>query len=177
MCKSKYAKQIDKSVFPGAQGGPHENIIAAKAVAFKEAMTSEFQMYGHQIVKNARVLAETLINEGMKLVTNGTDNHLILIDLTSLGIGIAKEVAVALEEAGIVCNANTIPFDPSTPFKPSGLRIGTPMVTTRGMKEKEMQMIGKWISEVINDHNNISTILRVKKEVEELCEKFPVYRK
>jgi len=177
MCKEKYAKQIDKAVFPGCQGGPHENIIAAKAVAFREAMTPEFKAYGKQIVKNAKVLAETLMLNGIKLVSNGTDNHLILIDLRDFGIGIGKDVAIALEEAGIVANANTIPYDPSTPFKPSGLRLGTPMVTTRGFKESEMIKLGEWMSAVIKDRDNAELKAKIKKEVEELCDMFPVYRK
>ncbi|PIZ80715.1 serine hydroxymethyltransferase, partial [Candidatus Pacearchaeota archaeon CG_4_10_14_0_2_um_filter_31_10] len=141
LCKEKFAKDIDKAVFPGLQGGPHENIIAAKAVCFEEALKPEFKDYGKQIVKNAKALAETLMSENIKLVSNGTDTHLILIDLIrtkSIGKeGFGKDVAVALEEAGIVTNANSIPFDTSTPFKPSGVRLGTSALTTRGMKENE----------------------------------------
>jgi len=176
MCKEKYAKQIDKAVFPGMQGGPHENIIAGKAVAFKEALSQEFKEYGKQIVKNAKVLADTLIGAGIKLMTNGTDNHLILVDLTPLGIGKGKEIAIALEEAGIITNCNSIPYDPSTPFKPSGLRIGTPMVTTRGMKEPEMILIGKWIASVIKNPQDSLLKSAIKQDVEALCNKFPVYR-
>jgi glycine hydroxymethyltransferase len=169
------ALKIDRAVFPGLQGGPHINVIAAKAVAFKEAMTPEFKEYARQVVKNAKVLAETLLNNGIKLVTGGTDNHLILIDLTPIGIGVGKQVAVALENAGIVTNMNTIPYDPSTPFKPSGLRIGTPLLTTRGMKEEEMKIIGEWISKIIRDYKNDTLQNKIKEEVKSLCEKFPFY--
>lgn len=175
MCKEKYAKQIDKAVFPGCQGGPHMNSIAAKAVAFKEALSDEFKEYGQQIVKNAKVLAHTLSKNGIKLVTGGTENHLILVDLRDKGIGLGKQVAVALEEAGIVLNANSVPFDTSTPFKPSGVRLGTPMVTTRGMKESEMEKIGNWISAIIRDVNNSELKAAIKRDVEELCAKFPIY--
>lgn len=175
LCKEKFAKEIDKAVFPGCQGGPHDNITAAKAICFKEALTSEFRIYSEQIIKNAKELANTLMNNNIKLVTNGTDNHLILIDLLSFGIGMGKEVAIALENANICCNANSIPFDPSTPFKPSGLRLGTPILTTRGMKEPEMRLIGQWISEIIKDRNNIKLQKQINTRVKELCSKFPVY--
>lgn len=175
MCKDQYARQIDKAVFPGMQGGPHDNATAGKAICFKEAMAPEFKQYSEQIVKNAKALSETLINEGIKLVTNGTDNHLILIDLTPFGIGKGKETATALEDAGICTNCNTIPFDPSTPFKPSGIRLGTPVLTTRGMKESEMREIGQWISQIIKNPDNADLKDNIRKEVRELCEKFSVY--
>lgn len=175
MCKEKFAKQIDKAVFPGCQGGPHENIIASKAVAFKEALSPEFKEYGLQVVKNAKVLADTLMKNSIKLVSNGTDNHLMMIDLRNIGIGLGKEMAVALEEAGLVCNCNTVPYDPSTPMKPSGLRIGTPMITTRGMKENEMIIIGNWISQIIKNPQDKYLKDRIKAEVQELCKKFPIY--
>jgi len=172
------AGKIDRAVFPGLQGGPHEHIIAAKAVAFKEAMTDEFKNYSQQIVKNAKALAETLMENGIKLVSNGTDNHLILIDLIkSKSVakqGMGKDAAVALEEAGIITNANTIPYDPSTPFKPSGIRIGTPILTTRGMKESEMKQVGQWITQVINNHENQELKQKIKQEVQELCQDFPI---
>jgi len=176
MCKEKYAKQIDRAVFPGAQGGPHENVIAAKAVAFLEAMSADYRNYASQIVRNSKTLADTLIANEIKLFTGGTDNHLILIDLSGKGAGLGKSVAVALEEAGICCNANTIPYDPSTPFKPSGLRLGTPMITSRGMGESEMKLIGKWISDVIKEPDNSILKEAIRKEVEGLCKKFPVDR-
>ena len=169
------ANKIDRAVFPGLQGGPHQHIIAAKAVAFAEAMKPEFKEYAQQIVKNAKVLAKTLIDNNVKLVSGGTDNHLILIDLTSKAIGIGKPVAVALENAGICTNMNTIPYDPSTPFKPSGLRIGTPILTSRGMKEPEMKIIGEWMASIINDYENEKLQSKIKTEVKELCKKFPFY--
>ena len=148
MCKAEFAKDIDKAVFPGAQGGPLMHVIAAKAVALKEALTPEFKQYQEQIVKNAKKLAETLISEGLRLVTGGTDNHLMLVDLRPFKItgNIAEK---ALEKAGITVNKNTIPFDPEKPTVTSGIRIGTPAVTTRGMKEDEMVKIGKLISKVL----------------------------
>lgn len=175
LCKEKFAKEIDKAVFPGSQGGPHEHIIAAKAVCFKEAMTNEFKDYSYQIIRNAKILARVLIDNGLKLVTNGTDNHLILIDLRQFGIGLGKEIAVALENSGICLNANTVPYDPSTPFKPSGLRLGTPILTTRGMREREMEIIGNWISQIIKDPNNSDLQKNIKKQVKQLCSEFPVY--
>ena len=175
LCKEKYAKDIDKAVFPGTQGGPHDNTTAAKAIALKEAMTPEFKSYSAQIVKNAKVLAESLMSFNIKLVTNGTDNHLLLIDLRHFGIGLGREVAVALENAGICCNCNTVPYDPSTPFKPSGLRLGTPILTTRGMKEDEMKIVGKWISNIIADRDNKVLQEKVRQEVKELCDRFRVY--
>ncbi len=175
MSKEKYAKDIDRAVFPGTQGGPHGNTTAGKAVAFKEALQPEFKSYAEQIVKNARALAETLVEENIKLVTNGTDNHLILIDLRQFGVGLGKDIAIALEQARICCNANTVPYDPSTPFKPSGLRLGTPILTTRGMKENEMKLIGKWMAGIIKDYNNESLKQSVKEKVKELCDKFPFY--
>ncbi|MDO8740845.1 MAG: serine hydroxymethyltransferase [Candidatus Woesearchaeota archaeon] len=179
LCKEKYAAQLDKAVFPGLQGGPHEHTIAGKAVCFKEAMEPEFKQYAMQIVKNAKALAETLMAKGIKLVSNGTDNHLILIDLIktkSAGKqGMGKEIAVALEEAGIVLNANTIPFDPSTPFKPSGLRLGTPILTQRGMNEDEMKQIGEWIADIIEHPNDAALKQKVRQNVLDLCRKFPIY--
>ena len=176
LCKEKFAKAIDKAVFPGLQGGPHQHVIAAKAVAFYEAMQPEFKEYAHQVVKNAKALASTLMENNVKLVSNGTDNHLILIDLIrTLGQpALGKPVAVALEEASIVTNYNTIPFDPSTPFKPSGIRIGTPILTTRGMREPEMRLVGNWMAQIIHNHENSELKQKIKQEVIELCQNFPV---
>lgn len=177
MCKKKFADAIDKAVFPGLQGGPHQHVIAAKAVAFKEAMQQEFKEYAKQTVKNAKVLAEVLMENGVKLVSDGTDNHLILIDLIktkSIGKeGMGRHIATALEEAGIVTNANTIPFDPSTPFKPSGIRLGTPILTTRNMKESEMKEVGNFIAKVINNSSNKKIKEDVKNKVLDLCKQFP----
>ncbi len=170
------AGKIDRAVFPGLQGGPHEHIIAGKAVAFGEALKPEFKDYAHQIVKNAKALAESLMENGIKLFTNGTDNHLILVDLQPFGQGLGKDVAIALEEAGICLNANSIPYDPSPPMKPSGIRLGTPILTTRGMKESEMKEIGKWMSQVIKDRTNSSLKAKIKQEVKTLCDQFPVYQ-
>ena len=166
------AGKIDRAVFPGLQGGPHENIIAAKAVAFGEALKFDFKEYAQQIVKNAKQLAATLMEQGIKLVTNGTDNHLILIDLRPFGIGLGKPAAVALEQAGIVTNCNTVPFDPSTPFKPSGVRIGTPIMTTMGMKESEVKVVGEWMAKVIKNPDNSDLKERIRKSVALLCGEF-----
>lgn len=173
--KLNLAQKIDRAVFPGLQGGPHEHIIAAHAVALHEASQPSFKVYAHQIVKNAKVLAATLMDHGIKLVSNGTDNHLILIDLTKQGIGLGKPTAVALEEAGIVTNANTIPYDLSTPFKPSGLRLGTPAITTRGMKEEEMKQIGEWIARVIEHPTDEALRKKIRVDVVTLCKQFPIY--
>ncbi|MEO0230598.1 MAG: serine hydroxymethyltransferase [candidate division WOR-3 bacterium] len=174
MCKAEFAKEIDKAVFPGAQGGPLMHVIAAKAVALKEAMTEEFRKYQEQIVINAKTLAETLVSEGLRLVTGGTDNHLMLVDLRPFKItgNIAEK---ALERAGITVNKNTIPFDPEKPTVTSGIRVGTPAVTTRGMKEPEMVKIGKLISKVLKNPDDENVIARVRGEVQELCDSFPLY--
>ena len=167
--------KIDRAVFPGLQGGPHDHTNAAKAVAFGEALKPEFKDYAQQIVKNAKALAQSLMDNGVKLVSDGTDNHLILIDLTPIDIGLGRKYAVALEEAGFCTNCNTIPYDPSTPFKPSGIRIGTPIMTTRGMKEEEMKLVGEWMAKVIHDVDNDELKAKIKQEVKELCDKFPFY--
>ena len=168
ICKKKFASAIDKAVFPGIQGGPHNNVTAAKLVCFEEAKKPVFKKYQKQVVKNAKVLAEGLKNHGFNLVSDGTDNHLILVDLRNKGIT-GKDAEANLEKAGIIANRNTIPGDPRSPFNPSGLRLGTPAETTRGMKEKEMREIARWISEVINDKKEVK---RVNKEVKRLCQKF-----
>lgn len=174
MSKEKYAKDIDRAVFPGLQGGPHEHTIAAKAVAFGEALQDSFKDYAHQIVRNAKALAESLMNEGIKLVTDGTDTHLLLIDLRPMGVGLGKPAAVALEKAGIITNYNTVPFEPSSPFKPSGVRLGTPALTSRGMKEQEMTLVGNWIARVIRNPGDEATQQEVRGLVEELCGQFPL---
>ena len=172
---SDLAKIVDKAVFPGIQGGPLMHVIAAKAVAFKLAMSEDFREYSRQIVKNARALGEALKERGLRLVTDGTDNHLLLVDLRNLGIT-GKVAENALGEAGITVNKNTIPFDPQKPWITSGIRIGVPALTTRGMKEKEMKYIGGLISDVLKDPDNEELKRKVKSEVEELCESFPLYR-
>ena len=172
MCKQEHAEAIDKAVFPALQGGPHENTIAAIGVALKEAATEHFRDYGRQIVANAKALAGELKERGFDLITGGTDNHLVLVDLTSKGV-IGKKAAKALDRANIVGNYNTIPFDPRKPFSPSGLRIGTPSVTTRGMKEEEMRRIGRWMDEVIANVNDADAIDRVGAEVADFCRQYP----
>jgi len=175
MCRNDRAKVLDSRVFPGSQGGPLMHIIAAKAVALKEALTDEFKQYQHQLVKNARTLAETLIAEGFRLVSGGTDNHLMLIDLTDKGIT-GMEGGAALDRAGITANKNMIPFDSKGPQVTSGVRIGTPAITTRGMKEGEMQTIGRLIAHVLKDTKDEHRQRDVREQVRTLCEKFPLYR-
>ena len=172
LCKEEFAKQIDKAVFPGTQGGPLMHIIAAKAVALGEALTDEFKEYQKQVVKNAAVLADELTQRGVDIVSGGTDNHLMLLDLRSKGIT-GKDLEHRLDEVRITANKNTIPNDPQSPFVTSGLRIGTPAVTTRGFKEPEMKLIAGWISDIINDFEGNKD--RVLNEVQMLCEKFPLY--
>src|SRR3989344_3692494 len=164
------AKKIDKAIFPGLQGGPHMHQIAGIAVCLKEASTQAFKKYAKQIVKNAKALAESLKSYGFKLVTDGTDNHLILIDLRNKNIS-GGDAATRLEEAGITINKNTIPYDPAPPFKPSGIRLGTPAVTTRGMKEKDMKKIAKWYNRVISDEKSVK---KVREEIKSFCKKFPL---
>lgn len=173
--ENNLAQKIDKAVFPGLQGGPHEHIIAGKAIAFNEALQPDFKNYSEQIVRNAKALANSLMENDIKLVTNGTDNHLILIDLRKFGIGLGKPIAKSLENAGICTNCNTVPYDPSTPFKPSGIRIGTPILTTRGMKEHEMHQLGDWMAKVIKDPENKDLQNDVSNQVKSLCSEFPVY--
>jgi glycine hydroxymethyltransferase len=174
MCKEKFARDIDRAVFPGMQGGPHEHVIAAKAVAFKEALQPEFKEYAKQIVRNAKALAETLMDFGFTLVSGGTDNHLILVDLRNKNVT-GKEAEEALDKAGITVNKNMIPYDPRKPFDPSGIRLGTPAITTRGMKESEMQQIGEFITKAIENFKNDSKLTKIREEVRELCKNFPVY--
>lgn len=164
------AKKVDKAVFPGLQGGPHENAIAAIAVCLKEAATPAFKTYAKQIVKNAKALAEELKKHGFNLVSGGTDNHLMVIDLRNKNIT-GAEAQDLLESAGISTNKNSIPYDPAGPFKPSGIRLGTPAITTRGMKEKEMKQIAEWINEVIA---NPKSAKKVNGEIKKLCKKFPL---
>ena len=173
LCKAKYAKAIDSAVFPGMQGGPLENIIAAKAVCFREAMQPEFKQYAAQIVKNCAVLCKTIADRGYRIVSGGTDNHLFLVDVKAHGMT-GKEAAAALDAAGIVVNKNTIPYDTESPFKTSGIRVGTASVTTRGMKEPEMIKIGTWIADVLDNIADEAVQARVKREAKELVAGFPV---
>jgi glycine hydroxymethyltransferase len=175
MCRHDHAKVLDSRVFPGSQGGPLMHIIAAKAVALKEALTEEFKQYQQQLVKNARTLAETLVAEGFRLVSGGTDNHLMLIDLTDKGIT-GLEGGTALDKAGITANKNMIPFDTKGPQVTSGVRIGTPAITTRGMKEEEMKTIGRLIAYILKDTKDENRQKEVREKVRTLCGKFPLYR-
>lgn len=174
LCKEKFAKQIDKMIFPGIQGGPLMHIIAAKAVAFKEAMTPEFKEYQKQIVKNAHALADILTAKGYRLVSGGTDNHLMLVDLRNKKIT-GKDAEESLGVAGITVNKNTVPFETEKAFVTSGVRIGTPAMTTRGMKEPEMKLIGEMIDKVLINRQNVEILAQVKTSVHELCKKFPLY--
>ncbi|MBI4541351.1 MAG: serine hydroxymethyltransferase [Gemmatimonadetes bacterium] len=174
LCPEIHGKAIDKTVFPGMQGGPLMHVIAAKAVALKEAMTPEFRTYARQIVANAQALAERLVEHGFELVSGGTDNHLLLVDLRRRDIT-GKDAEAALERAGITVNKNTVPGETRSPFVTSGLRIGTPAVTTRGLAEPEMRQIGDWIAEVLAAPSDESVTRRVRTEVAELCAAFPLY--
>lgn len=174
MCKEAYAKAIDKAVFPGMQGGPHDHINAAKAVAFAEALRPEFKEYSRQVIANAKALAAELMVKGFKIVSDGTDNHLMLIDtMASKGVP-GKDAEKALELAGISCNKNMVPFDTRSPFDPSGIRMGTPAITTRGMKEEQMKILAGWIDEVVSNASDASVQAKVLAEVKELCKGFPV---
>jgi len=174
LSKAEFAQAIDKVVFPGMQGGPLVHIIAAKAVCFREAMQPEFRDYAKQVVANAKVLAETLAAEGFRVISGGTDTHLMLVDVFSKGM-LGSEAEKALDQAGITVNKNAIPFDTNPPMKPSGIRIGTPALTTRGMKESEMRQIGRWISEALLGRTDGAVLARIRKQVLELCETFPLY--
>ena len=172
LCKEQYAKAIDKAIFPGTQGGPLEHVIAGKAVCFKEALSDEFKAYQHQIVLNARAMAEEFNRQGIRLVSGGTDNHLMLLDLTGTGVT-GKALESLLGQANITVNKNTIPKETLSPFVTSGIRVGTPAVTTRGMKEPEMRKIAAWIARVVREGE--AALPEVKAEVLELCARFPLY--
>jgi len=172
--KKEHAKELDKTVFPGIQGGPLMHVIAAKAVCFQEALQPEFREYQRQIVRNAQTLAQALAAEGFRLVSGGTDNHLMLVDVFSRQVT-GKQAEQALERAGITVNKNAIPFDVNPPMTASGIRVGTPAVTTRRMKEPEMRLIGEWISEVLRHLEDASVVGRVRREVEALTARFPLY--
>jgi len=176
LSKAEHAQAIDKAVFPGSQGGPLEHAVAAKAVAFREALDPSFREYAHQIVKNAAALAEAMANEGFRLVSGGTDIHLMVVDLRPFDAECTGKVAqLFLDEAGITLNKNTVPDDPRSPFVTSGVRIGTPSVTTQGMTEKEMPLIAKFIAEALRHRDDPAAIARVRAQVADLCAKFPVY--
>jgi glycine hydroxymethyltransferase len=174
LCRQELAAAVDKIVFPGIQGGPLVHIIAAKAVCFREALQPAFKDYAHQVVANARALARKIMDEGFRVITGGTDTHLMLIDVFAQGI-LGSEAENALGQAGITVNKNAIPFDSNPPLKPSGIRIGTPALTTRGMKEKEMVQTGAWIVEALRNHKDAQALARIRKQVLELAEAFPLY--
>lgn len=174
LCKKPFAKAIDKAVFPGCQGGPHVHATAALAIAFKEALSPDFKVYAEQIVSNAKHLAKCLTDRGYRLVSGGTDNHLMLVDLTAQGVG-GKAVADALNTAGIILNANSIPFDPRKPFDPSGVRIGCAAVTTRGMKHPEMEKLAQWFDDVVKNHDNQDKLKAIGQEVEAFASEYPVF--
>lgn len=176
MCKEKYAKDIDKATFPGFQGGPHMNNIAAKAVAFGEALKPEFRKYAKQVILNAKTLEKELKKYKFKLMFGGTDNHMVLVDVFGSKGVTGKEAEVALDKIGITINKNMIPDDPRSPFDPSGVRIGTPAITTRGMKEEEVRKIANWINAAIENHQDEEVLGVIRKEVIKLCKKFPLNR-
>ncbi|MEN8806307.1 MAG: serine hydroxymethyltransferase [Desulfobacterales bacterium] len=172
LCKEKYAAAIDKAVFPGMQGGPHNHTTAAMAVAFKEADNEDFKDYARQVVENGRTLAESMMANGFILITGGTDNHLLLVDVTSKNVG-GKPAAKALDQAGIVVNYNAIPFDPRKPGSPSGIRLGTAAVTSRGFKRKEMVQVGEWINAVISEPENHRLIAEIAADIASFCKDYP----
>ena len=174
LSKQEFAAAIDKVVFPGMQGGPLVHIIAAKAVCFREAMQPDFRDYARQVVANAKVLAETLAAEGFRIISGGTETHLMLVDVFSKGM-LGSEAEKALDQAGITVNKNAIPFDTNPPMKPSGIRIGTPALTTRGMKETEMRQIGRWISETLHNRTDNAVLGKIRKSVLEMADTFPLY--
>jgi glycine hydroxymethyltransferase len=174
LCKQEFAAGIDRSVFPGQQGGPLVHVIAGKAVAFKEALQPEFKAYAHQVVANAKVLAEAVAGEGYRVISGGTDTHVMLIDVFQKGI-LGSEAENALHAAGITVNKNAIPYDTNPPMKPSGIRIGTPALTTRGMKEPEMKVVAGWIARALESRADESALAKIRGEVLEMAERFPLY--
>jgi glycine hydroxymethyltransferase len=174
LCKQEHAAAIDRAVFPGQQGGPLMHIVAAKAVAFKEALDPAFSTYAHQVVANAKVLAEALADEGFRIISGGTDTHLMLVDVFQKGM-LGSEAETALGEAGITVNKNAIPYDTNPPMKPSGIRVGTPALTTRGMKEPEMRLIATWIARALDQRNDPAALHKIRSEVTELADQFPLY--
>jgi glycine hydroxymethyltransferase len=174
LCQQQFAAAVDRSVFPGQQGGPLIHVIAGKAAAFREALEPGFKQYAQQVVANAKILAETLMGEGFRVISGGTDTHLMLIDVFSRGI-LGSEAEFALHEAGITVNKNAIPYDANPPMKPSGIRIGSPALTTRGMREPEMHTIAKWIAQALDQRNDPQALRRIRGLVLELVESFPLY--
>jgi glycine hydroxymethyltransferase len=177
MCKQEIASKIDKAVFPGVQGGPHMNNIAAKAVAFGEALKPAFKAYAKQILKNAKVLEKELKKRGYVIAFGQTDNHLLLIDMVSSKGITGKQAEHALDEANITVNKNVIPDDQRSPFDPSGIRVGVQAITSRGMKEKEIKQIAEWIDQILSNHDNVKELANIRKEVTKFCKKYPIYPK
>ncbi|QDV66184.1 serine hydroxymethyltransferase [Crateriforma conspicua] len=173
MCKEEHLKLVNRNVFPGTQGGPLMHVVAGKAVCFAEALADDFKVYGKRIIENAQALAETLTATGMRLVSGGTDNHLMLVDVTTAGLG-GKKAEAVLDECGITVNMNMIPFDERKPMDPSGIRIGTPALTTRGMGPDEMRRIGGWIDKALRNSDDASVHQSIRSEIKELCDSFPV---
>jgi len=174
LCTQEFAAAVDKTIFPGIQGGPLVHIVAAKAVCFHEALQPSFKDYARQVVANAKTLAQKMMDEGFRVISGGTDTHLFLMDVFSKGM-LGSEAENALGQAGITVNKNAIPFDANPPLKPSGIRIGTPALTTRGMKEKEMLQVGAWIAEALNNHKDAQILSRIRRQVHELADAFPLY--
>jgi glycine hydroxymethyltransferase len=174
MAQDDVSKKVASQIFPGIQGGPMMHIIAAKAVAFGEALQPSFKEYSKQILNNTKVLAEELMAQGFELVSGGTENHLVLVDVRNRGLS-GKEAEAALETAGITVNKNMIPYDDKPPMVTSGVRIGTPAITTRGMKASEMKQIAQWIDRCLSDWKNESALKKIRSEIDELCKKFPLY--
>jgi glycine hydroxymethyltransferase len=174
LCQQQFATAVDRSVFPGQQGGPLVHVLAGKAVAFREALDAGFKQYAQQVVLNAQALAETLISEGYRVISGGTDTHLMLVDVFAKGI-LGSEAENALHEAGITVNKNAIPYDTNPPLKPSGIRIGSPALTTRGMREPEMRTIAKWITQALDQRNDPQALRTIRGQVLELVENFPLY--
>jgi len=174
LAKQEFGAAIDKVVFPGMQGGPLVHIMAAKAVCFLEASQPSFKDYARQVVANAKTLAQTLASAGFRIISGGTDTHLMLVDVFAKGM-LGSEAEKALGEAGITVNKNAIPFDTNPPMKPSGIRIGTPALTTRGMKEADMKTVGNWIAEALDHRTDSATLKKIRRQVEELAEQFPLY--
>lgn len=173
MCKEQFAKQVDKAVFPGMQGGPHDHINAAKAVAFGEALKPEFKEYAKQVIKNAKIMAEEFIKLGYRVISGGTDNHLMVVDMTSKSLS-GKDAEIVLDKVGISVSRSTIPNDPNPPLNPSGVRFGTPAITTRGMEEEEIKKIIVWINSAIEHRDEIEVLEVIKKEVKKMCLNFPI---
>lgn len=175
LCKAEFAKAIDKAIFPGIQGGPLMHVIAAKAVAFGEALQPEFKTYQTQVINNAKTLAASLSERGLRIVSGGTDNHLFSVDVTPMDLT-GKVAEHALDAVGITTNKNTIPFDKTSPFVTSGIRIGTPAVTTRGLKEDEMKLIGNIIADVLANHEDEQVLAKAREQVKSITDKFPLYQ-